>query len=43
MSFSWGNLTRRVWFQNYRDWTAMTMITSYVVAQGMAAWANKKE
>ena len=21
----------------------MTMITSYVVAQGMAAWANKKE
>ena len=36
MSFAWINLTRRPWFQNYRDWTAMTMIGSYVIATGMS-------
>ena len=42
MSFSWLNLTRRPWFQNYRDWTAMTMIASYGIAGGIEWWSNKK-
>ena len=43
MSFSWLNLTRRPWFQNYRDWTAMSMISSYCVAQGVTWWTKKKD
>ena len=43
MSFSWLNLTRRPWFQNYRDWTAVTMITCYGVASGIEWWTKKKD
>ena len=43
MSFVWTNLTRRPWFQNYRDWTAMGMIASYVIAHGMAYQSHKRD
>ena len=43
MSFSWLNLTRRPWFQNYRDWTAVTLIGSYAVGTGITWWTQKKD
>lgn len=30
MSFSWTYLTRRFWMQNYRDYAAVGIITTYV-------------
>lgn len=40
MSFSWTYLTRRFWMQNYRDYAAVGIVTSYVmghVFSGIAA------
>lgn len=35
MSFSWTYLTRRFVLQNYRDWVAVSIITSFVVGKTM--------
>ena len=43
MGFSHTYLTKRFFFQNYRDWTAMAFIGSYIMAQMMSALTVKSD
>lgn len=43
MSFSWTYLTRRFWMQNYRDYTAVFIIGTYVTGSVLSKVAKNDD
>ena len=43
MSFSWTYLTRRFWLQNYRDYAAVGIVTSYAIGSFFAGVSQSSD